>query len=351
MSSIIAFSILAILSYFLVYLIRRYAERRQILDHPNERSSHSLPTPRGGGLAIVVLVTGAGVWSAKEAGLYHALIYIVGGMVIAWLGWRDDVHSLSARVRFAVQGLVAAVSIYGLGYFKTVTIPLFGELNLGVVGVVITFLWIIGLTNAYNFMDGIDGIAGGVAFAGALGWMLLASNVRNDFVFWIALAIAASSLGFLAHNWHPAKIFMGDTASTFLGYTFAVLPLLSADQGGDALMLGTLLMWTFIIDAGLTFIRRALKRENVLAAHRTHLYQRLVIGGYPHHMISTLYLMLTLLAGALSYEWSRGSQFVPPLIIIGLPLIWIILSRHAKSLITKARTEQGRSDTKVTKDS
>src|ERR1043165_325972 len=169
MLPIIAFSVIAILSYLLVYLIRRYAERRQIIDHPNERSSHVTPTPRGGGLAIVILVIGTGLSVIKEAELSHALIYLVCGIVIAYLGWRDDVHSLSPRVRFAVQGLVAAVSIYGLGYFKSVTIPLVGELQLGAVGVVITFLWIIGLTNAYNFMDGIDGIAGGVALGGGLG--------------------------------------------------------------------------------------------------------------------------------------------------------------------------------------
>jgi len=331
-TQLITFLLLTILSYFGVYLIRRYAERRQIIDHPNERSSHIMPTPRGGGLAIVVIVTGAGLWAIKEAKLNHALIYIICGVVIAYLGWRDDVHSLSMRVRFTVQGLVAAVSIYGLGYFKVVTIPLFGELHLGVVGIIITFLWIVGLTNAYNFMDGIDGIAGGVALAGGLGWMMLASNMHNAFVFWIALAIAASSSGFLGHNWSPAKIFMGDVASTFLGYTFAVLPLLSATQGGDALMLGTLLMWTFIMDAGVTFIRRTLKREKLFAAHRTHLYQRLVIGGYSHAKISTLYLTLTLLAGVLSYEWSSGSRLAPPLIILGLPLIWILLSRYASRL-------------------
>ena len=291
-----------------------------------------MPTPRGGGVAIVVLVAGAGLWSAREAGWNHALIYLVCGVVIAWLGWRDDVSSLSARVRFAVQGLVAVVSIYGLGYFKTVTIPLFGELNLGVVGVIITFLWIIGLTNAYNFMDGIDGIAGGVALAGGLGWMMLATQANIPFAFWVALAIAASSLGFLGHNWSPAKIFMGDVASTFLGYTFAVLPLLSATEGGDALMLGTLLMWTFIMDAGVTFIRRALKRENVFAAHRTHLYQRLVIAGYSHRKVSALYISLTLLAGALSYAWSDGQSYAPPLIILGLPLIWIFLSRSVSRL-------------------
>lgn len=302
------------------------------MDHPNERSSHSVPTPRGGGSAIVILVLLTALLSLKYADLNRGLLYITCATVIAWLGWRDDVQSLSPKVRFSVHGVIAIISIMGFGYFKFVTIPMLGELQLGILGILITFFWIIGLTNAYNFMDGIDGIAGGVALAGGLGWMMLASNAQAPFAFWVALAIAASSLGFLGHNWSPAKIFMGDVASTFLGYSFAVLPLLSADQGGDALMLGTLLMWTFIMDAGVTFIRRALKRENVFAAHRTHLYQRLVIGGYKHSTISALYIFLTLLASILSYAWSWGQVYAPPLIILGLPLIWILLSRYATRL-------------------
>jgi len=335
MTPILAFIILAFLSYFLVYLFRRYAEHRQIFDHPNERSSHSTPTPRGGGLAIVVLVMGMGIWSLREMELSRVLIYLGCGAVIAFLGWRDDLHSLSTGVRFTVQGLVAAVSIYGLGYAKSITIPLVGVLPLGAFGVVITFLWIIGLTNAYNFMDGIDGIAGGVAFAGGLGWMALASHADIPFAFWIALAISAGSLGFLGHNWSPAKIFMGDVASTFLGYTFAALPLISSDKGGDALMLGTLLMWTFILDASVTFWQRVFRGENVFTAHRSHLYQRLVIGGYSHAAISALYIALTLLAGLLAYAWSWGQVYAPPLIIIGLPLIWNLLSRHAARLNKK----------------
>jgi len=338
MSSIISFSILTLLSYLLIHLIRHYAERRQILDHPNERSLHVMPTPRGGGVAIVILVIGTGLWSMKEADLSHVLVYLICGLTIAFLGWRDDLHSLSAGVRFLVQGLVAAVSIYVLGYARSVTIPLLGVLPLGFFGIVITFLWIIGLTNAYNFMDGIDGIAGGVAFAAGLGWMALATNARIPFAFWIALAIAASSLGFLGHNWSPAKIFMGDVASTFLGYTFAVLPLLSSDKSGDALMLGTLLMWTFIMDTAVTFFQRLFKREKLLYGHRSHLYQRLVIGGYKHSTISALYIALTLLAGLLAYAWSWGQAYAPPLIILGLPLIWILLSRHAKTLNTTDTT-------------
>jgi UDP-N-acetylmuramyl pentapeptide phosphotransferase/UDP-N-acetylglucosamine-1-phosphate transferase len=185
----------------------------------------------------------------------------------------------------------------------------------------------------------------GVVFAAGLGWVLLTSNIpylENSFVFWIALAIAASSLGFLGHNWGTAKIFMGDVASTFLGYTFAVLPLMAANAEGDALMLGTLLMWTIIMDAGVTFIRRALKRENVFAAHRTHLYQRLVIGGYSHAKISMLYIVLTFLSMVLASEWGDGNRFASVLILFGLPLIYYGLNRHAYALNTK--------DTKGTKD-
>src|SRR5215216_2852963 len=328
----IVFIFLIIFSYLGVYLIRRYAEKHELLDHPNQRSSHAVPTPRGGGLAIVILVLAAGLFSAREAGWNGGLIYVFGGAMIAWLGWRDDLHSLSPRVRFVVQGVVAAISIFGLGYFKVVSIPMLGELHLGPVGIIITFLWIIGLTNAYNFMDGIDGMAGGVALSAGIAWMWLASNMHNVFALWIALAITASSLGFLGHNWSPAKIFMGDVGSTFLGYSFAVLTLIASDRGGDALMLGTLLMWTIIMDAGVTFIGRLIKRENVFTGHRAHLFQRLVLGGYKHTTISLLYMLLTSIAGLLAYLWSQDDQVAPILFFFGLPSVWILLSMHATRL-------------------
>lgn len=332
MLQFVLFVFLAILSAFAVYLAGRYAERRQVIAHPTKESSHTVPIPQGGGLAIVFLVLGTGIWFGAEAGWDRSLVYLVLGAVMAWIGWRDDVRSLPASFRFIVQGLVAAVSMFGLGYFKVVTIPLFGDLHLGVVGIAITFLWIVGMINAYNFMDGIDGMAGGVALAGGLGWMMLAVNMHNTFVFWIALATAASSLGFLWHNWSPAKIFMGDVSSTFLGYTFAVLPLLSSDQGGDALLLGTLLMWLVITDPFLTFLQRLLKGEKILARHRMHLFTRLVIGGYKHTTVSSLYIFLTMLAGVLAYFLSRGNDFVQPLVIFGLPLIWIWMSIRAARL-------------------
>ena len=269
MIPVIAFILLTAVSYIAVIYIRRLAVRYQILDNPNERSSHSIPMPHGGGLAIVFLVLLASVWVADQTQWERSLIYIVLAAILALVGWRDDLLSLSPNYRFVVQGLVAGISILGMGYFRIVRIPLLGQLDLGAIGIVITFLWIIGMINAYNFMDGIDGMAGGVAVVAGLGWMILSSNVHNPFVFWVALSIAATSLGFLAHNWPPAKIFMGDVASTFLGYSFAVLPLLSASQSGDALTVGTLLMWIVIMDTFVTFLRRLVKGENVFSGHRS----------------------------------------------------------------------------------
>jgi UDP-N-acetylmuramyl pentapeptide phosphotransferase/UDP-N-acetylglucosamine-1-phosphate transferase len=347
---IIAFLALTLLAYLGVAWIRRVAIQRAILDHPNERSSHSVPTPRGGGLAIVALTILTVLANNYVYGLTRqGVAFCISGAMLAYVGWRDDVRSLSPRVRFPIQFLAIVIAMLGMGYFEMVTIPLFGRWNLGWLGIPITFFWILGLVNAYNFMDGIDGLAGGVALAAGLGWTILASEyggtefaaIENQYAVWVALPIAAASLGFLGHNWPPARIFMGDVGSTFLGFSFAVLPLMSAHRDGDALMFGTAIMWTFIMDAGLTFLRRLARRENVFAAHRTHLYQRLVISGVKVATVSALFALLTLLGAGLSLAWGRGFQSVGPLILIGLPAIWIGLS------IYTARRSSGGSESKV----
>ena len=337
--SLPAFLILTILVYIGVAWIRRVAIQRAILDHPNERSSHSIPTPRGGGLAIVVLVIATAIAFGFVSGFTKQnLAFIVSGILLAILGWQDDVRSLSPKVRFPIQFAAIAVAMLGMGWFDSVTIPVFGVWHLGWIGIPITFVWILGLINAFNFMDGIDGIAGGVALAAGLGWTILSTTFggfENPLAFWISLSVAATSLGFLGHNWPPARIFMGDVASTFLGFTFAVLPLMSAQRGGDALMFGTAILWTFIMDAGITFLRRAVRRENVFAAHRTHLYQRLVVSGIKPVFVSSLFIALTLLGAGLSLAWARGIDSVAPFIIFGLPLIWAGLSALTAKRVPK----------------
>lgn len=333
MKELVAFIVLVAIAYFGVDLTRNWLLKRQVIDLPNERSSHSVPTPRGGGLVIVIttlIVALVSMFLAKN--WLQGIVFVLVGSGVAWIGWQDDVKSLSPKVRFLFQAIAATLTVVGLGYFEAITIPLLGELKLGIVGIPITILWIMGLINAYNFMDGIDGISGSVALTAALGWMLFL-GVTGNFsspVFWIALAIAATNLGFLGHNWPPARIFIGDVASTFLGYCFAVLPLLTVNQIEDSFLLGVIVMWAYILDTAITFLRRLIKGEQVFSAHRTHIYQRLVISGYQVSSITSLYLFFTSLGVILAYAWIQKLAFAPAAIIIGLPVLWILIIGFTK---------------------
>ncbi len=290
-------------------LLRRWAPRLGLLDIPNERSSHTVPTPRGGGLAIVV-ATILGLWLVyavlKPGELAVALlIYTLGAAQIAVVSWANDRRSLSATVRLASHALGAALGIFAFGYWHTVSLPLLGLVSLGWLGGFITLLWIVGLTNAYNFMDGIDGLAGGQAVIAGLGWAVLGGLSRQPLVSAFGLLLAASSLGFLAHNWPPARIFMGDVGSAFLGYTFAVVAVMAAAADTRLALAGVLLLWPFVFDTALTFLCRLLKGENVFAAHRSHLYQRLILAGHSHRAVTLLYLGLALIGAALAVGWLR----------------------------------------------
>ena len=173
----------------------------------------------------------------------------------------------------------------------------------GWLGVPLAFFWVVGLTNAYNFMDGIDGLAGSQAVIAGVGWAGLGWLRGEPLVSLLGLLVAGSSLGFLLHNWPPARIFMGDVGSAFLGFTFAALSVLAAQQNPRLAVAGILLLWPFIFDTIGTFLRRLRRRENVFAAHRSHLYQRLVIAGYSHRTVTLLYSGLALVGLVLALVW------------------------------------------------
>ncbi len=321
------FLLLATISFFMVRWLIFWLKHSQIFDIPNDRSSHSVPTPRGGGLAIVVLtLLVVLVYAIIHNAWLQCSVYILMGGLVAWLGWQDDIHSLTPKIRFLVQTIVAILTIIFFGYFRFLTIPLIGEVQIGWIGIPLTILWIVGLINAYNFMDGMDGFAGGQALLIAAGWVWISSKggaLPNQLTFWIGIAIAASALGFLPHNWPPASIFMGDVGSTFLGYSFAILPLLSLPDGGNPVLIGVVMLWAIILDTGVTFVRRAIKHENVLDAHRTHLYQRWLIAGVKGKYVNFIYFGFVLLALVLLWGWFQNWPLFPGLIVIGLPLLWL----------------------------
>jgi UDP-N-acetylmuramyl pentapeptide phosphotransferase/UDP-N-acetylglucosamine-1-phosphate transferase len=320
---------IGLISYVGVLGLRKWIVRKQILDIPNQRSSHTIPTPRGGGLVIVIMVlVTILVLTIINKNWVQGIALLVGGSLIAQVGWWDDRHSLSAPIRLLLQSFAAIAILVGIGYFHEITFPVLGTLHLGLVGIPVTFIWIVGLTNAFNFMDGIDGIAGGVALAGGLGWMVLNLLIGYGFSYypiWISLVIGAANLGFLIHNWAPARIFMGDVASTFLGFFFSVLPLLATNLQGKAATVGAVFMWTFLLDTLITLIIRTIRHEKVLSAHRSHFYQRLTLTGSQPYAVSLLYISLTIIAGVFTIGWIQNYPFFDYFILIGLPAIWIAL--------------------------
>lgn len=297
MRDLLLFVALALVSWLLVYGVRRWAQRRQIFDIPNPRSSHSRPTPRGGGLAIVAVTLVVGEWYALTHALPRAVVaYLLGGLLIAVISGLDDLRSLDSRVRFGCH-IVAALLVLAML-----------EPSLEIAGLTVPpwlvgsafLVWIVALTNIYNFMDGIDGLAGSQAVVAAVWWIVISSLLHVAVVTMLALALAAGSVGFLLHNWPPARIFMGDVGSAFLGYSFAVFPLLHLQAGGQWTLLvgGVLSVWPFVFDGTLTIIRRVLRGENIFQAHRSHLYQRLVIQGRSHRAVSGLYTLYALISAA-----------------------------------------------------
>jgi Fuc2NAc and GlcNAc transferase len=287
-----------------VAAILRYARGEYLLDIPNERSSHTHPVPRGGGLPVVgVVIVGSAIATGwMNISTANALTLIAAAAVAA-LGWLDDVHTVSAMMRLMIQTLIAAGVVTVVGWPTDVLLPIVGELHLGLWGGILALIWIVGLINAYNFMDGIDGIAGSVGVVAGLGWTIIGVLGNEPFVTIIGALIAASCLAFLLYNWSPAKIFMGDVGSTFLGFIFAVLPVWIARRGGGAGFAGMLLVAPFVLDTSITLIRRAWRREKVLEAHRSHFYQRLVQQGYPMPGVAIAYAGVAALAGFAGILW------------------------------------------------
>ncbi len=322
-----------VLSYFAVTHIGRWAEKWQILDIPNERSSHTRAIPRGGGLAIaaISLIGFIVTWLLNPRWPLTIIItFMCGAAGIATISYLDDLYSLPNGVRLTAHSLVALVSIWGLGYWHNANVPLLGQLHLGWLGPPITFLWIVGLINAYNFMDGIDGIAGGQGVVAGLGWGIWGLTSDHLLIGILGLLLAASCLGFLGHNWPPARIFMGDVGSAFLGYVFSVLAVIAAQEDSRLVLAGVLFVWPFVFDTSFTFFRRMKNGENVFSAHRSHLYQRLVVAGYSHRFVSSLYIGLSLIGVILSLLWSRNIMGSSLFIILALsllcPMLWAFVT-------------------------
>lgn len=262
------------ISFFLTWALRHYALSRSLMDVPNERSSHSVPTPRGGGVGIVIAFALALVvlWFSGPGSSADFVAILGAGGLIAVIGFMDDHGHIAARWRLLGHFSASGWLLFWIGGLPAVEI--FGaNVDLGWLGHVLALFYLVWLLNLYNFMDGIDGLAGVEAVCVCLGACILYWLSGAFDLIWTPLLLAAAVFGFLCWNLPPAKIFMGDAGSGFLGIVLGGLSL-QAVWSSPALFWGWLiLLGVFIVDATLTLFRRLLRGDKVYEAHRSHAYQ------------------------------------------------------------------------------
>jgi len=237
---------------------------------------------------------------------------LLSAAAIAVLGFIDDLRTLPRKHRFAVWIVVAGVSmVFGIR-LKAIALPLVGVIPLSILSPLVTFVWLIGVTNFYNFMDGIDGLAGGEAISVA-GFLAIISLMHgNTFIFVVSLVILGGALGFLPHNLPPAKIFMGDGGSNFLGFVFATLAIIGSQSGATniSFVIPVILLGTFLFDATMTLVKRIPRGKKWLQPHRDHYYQRLIILGYSHKQVTSLYCLINILLGCIALLYTRSDGFM-----------------------------------------
>jgi Fuc2NAc and GlcNAc transferase len=297
LTTAIALAVIAI-SFALTGLVRRYALRTKLLDEPNARSSHTRATPRGGGIGIVVasMLGACALWGFGIGDVRLLAALLIGGGLVAAIGFVDDRKGVAASIRLAIHVLAAVIAVALLGGVSTLELgPVRFEAGLVQSGLaVVTLVW---LTNLFNFMDGIDGIAATEAVFVTLASALLIALTRGITATGaLSVVVAAASFGFLAWNWPPARIFMGDVGSGYLGYVIGLIALAAAKTGDLQFIPYLILGGVFFVDATLTLVRRLARGEPAHQAHRTHAYQWLAVRWASH-------LRVTLLVWSVNLFW------------------------------------------------
>lgn len=319
-------------SFALTWGVRRFAMAYRVMDVPNDRSSHLHPTPRGGGLAIVLVVV-SGWTIGSLAGVmdgHLVLALALGGLLVAIIGVIDDLGHVAAIWRLIVHLLSAAAVVLMIGGVTSLT-------NAGLdgdprwVGTMFSIFFIAWTVNLYNFMDGIDGIAGIEAVTVCMSAAALYLLADEPGMAWLVAVVGSASLGFLLWNWAPAKIFLGDVGSGFLGIVFGALAIASYNLSDANFIAWLILLGVFIVDATITLVRRIFRRQRIYEAHRTHAYQNAAIKHGSHATVSLVVACINLLwlFPIALFVASKSIPALVGLLIAYGPLLWLAIRYHA----------------------
>ena len=303
---VLATHILFAVALFCVSVLTTYKVLRfGVLDEPNHRSSHDRPTPSTGGIAIVAtFFVGFAVVliESDEARLsgHYLLGFGIASFGIALIGLIDDLQLLKTfKVKLAAQVAASLVLVAFGMVFTRVSIPAVGAVDLGWLGYPLTVIWIVALTNIFNFMDGLNGLAGGTAVIVSAFLCAVTFIEGSYFVYIFCYIFAAGIAGFLVFNFPRARLFMGDVGSQFLGFSFATLAVIAAeiDASRTSFFVVPLLFFNFLFDTAFTFVRRFLRGDDVTQAHRTHLYQLLNRLGWSHVQVTLFHCAVSAAQG------------------------------------------------------
>ncbi len=312
--------------------IRSISKRYGFVDKANERKVHQHEMPRLGGLAIVFgVVAGLVVLSPPYE---HFYAVIAGAGIIVIIGMLDDKYSISAKVKLFWQLVAAAIVAYSGLMVPYITLPFIGQIELGIIGYILSVIWIVGITNSINFIDGLDGLAGGVvtiAFMTILVMVLLDLGAAQPFVLSVAVVFIGSTIGFLFYNVHPASIFMGDTGSLFLGYAIAVISLVGFFKSITvfSLVLPILILAVPISDTLFAIARRLLNRQSMMTPDKGHLHHCLLAMGYSHRKTVFIVYLFSILFGVVAIIFTTTTLWVSYLL---LALIVIGVELYAESI-------------------
>ncbi len=334
MAGLGTFLVAFLLSYVGTTLLLRVPLKGGFVDVPNERSSHDTVKLRFGGIAIFLsfFVVTLFLLVTRPA-LTGFLPLLVGGALVFSVGLLDDWRSLPVWSRFGAQVAAAGILVATGNVVDHIYLPLVGTIDLDILAIPFTVLFVMASINFYNFIDGIDGLAAGSAFIIAGFLALIAYMVGHPALALVCLALAGSSVGFLQFNFPPSRLFMGDGGSTFLGYFFAFVAISGNRMTPEIpFFIPVLMVSSLYLDAGLTLAQRAFRGEKIFKPHHTHYYQRLLSLGLNHKQVTFLEYGVTILLGISALVFFKAGGFFPIFVCICWLAIFASLIMKIRSL-------------------
>lgn len=315
-----------LLSAWLTWRLTSPTSRFYVVDHPNERSLHVRPTPRSGGIAILAAVVAGSVLQVWWSGNIPDLVLWNGLalLVVATVSFLDDRYRVSVIYRLVAHFMGAALLLMGGFSLRIIGLPEINWAYTGWVAAGVSMLFVVWMVNLYNFMDGMDGFAGGMAVIGFITFSLFGWLAGNEQFAAISAVVAAASAGFLCFNFPPARIFMGDVGSSTLGLLAASLSLWGVCDGIFPFWAAVLVFSPFIADATVTLLRRLWMREMLWKAHKTHYYQLLVQGGWGHRKTVLLEYVIMFGCGATALWCVRAPSSIQAIAIGAWVLFYFV---------------------------